>query len=166
LVNIWVFADLRGIPALGNAAIDMLHERVLTGRGLSTEMIKSLFEETAAGSKLRSYVVNLHKANVSLDSVISYSNSYTPEFLCDVLPAIQADGIRWMHTVDFLHDVLPSLTRKTPDDHMDRSKMMKLNRCQWHDHSGPGGRWRCIYCRQESVSAVDLLNGMKIDGMD
>ncbi|KAF2033204.1 hypothetical protein EK21DRAFT_86628 [Setomelanomma holmii] len=28
LVEVWSFADMRGIPALGNAAIDMLHEQI------------------------------------------------------------------------------------------------------------------------------------------
>ncbi|KAF9691995.1 hypothetical protein EKO04_009994 [Ascochyta lentis] len=118
LVDIWIFADFHGIPALGNSAIEMMHERIVAEWTLPCHIIKHAYRNTLAGSKLRGYLVELYKMSAELDAVTAKPSSYTEEFLCDVLPALARRERRL------------------------RGSVTSVDRCQWHDHSGPGGKLR------------------------
>jgi hypothetical protein len=124
--KIWVFADFRGIPALGNAAIDMLHERIAV-MWLSPEIaIKYVYENTIKGSKLRDILVFFYTNVLSLNEVLQTN----PE----------------LFTVDFTLELLPIFTNRYKEyighASMPQNLWTRLNRCRWHDHSGPGGKRR------------------------
>jgi hypothetical protein len=125
LCKIWIFADMRGIPSLGNSAIDMLHERMCTWSGTyNHELLKYTYENTTPGSDLRKYLV---LAFTKLAGYDKFKEETTPENV----------------TVEFLLDAMPVLVRQGERFRgIGREAWTELDRCEWHDHSGPGGKWR------------------------
>jgi hypothetical protein len=124
LMEIWVFADMRGIPALGNAAIDMLHERFVAGWRAAGKELKDVYDMTTANSGLRRYIVDMYTMTHSLDSFMKKMDA-------DVAP------------VEFLLEVLPRFVSKGPKGKgIGRTAWTRYDRCTWHDHSGPGGQLR------------------------
>jgi hypothetical protein len=125
LCKIWVFSDMRGVPAMGNAAINMLHERVAASwRIQSGDCIKYSYRNTSEGSHLRKFFVDLHTKLASYDEFQHCAQRLTvvPEFLLDTMPILVCQG-------EFYEG-------------MPRDKWTALDRCEWHDHSGPGGQMR------------------------
>jgi hypothetical protein len=42
-----------------------------------------------------------------------------------------------------LYDAIPKLVSKGDDERvMSKQEWKEIDRCQWHDHSGPGGKLR------------------------
>lgn len=123
LCDIWLFADFRGIPSLGNSAIDLLHERFAVKWRTVSPAIKHIYDRTLPGSKLRSFISEWYGLAYSLDE-------FTKQSIMDD------------QTVEFLHDVYPMLLGGGAVQHMSRTQMTSMDRCRWHDHSGPGGRLR------------------------
>ncbi|KAH6642946.1 hypothetical protein C7974DRAFT_469178 [Boeremia exigua] len=121
LLDVWVFADFRGIPALGNAAIDMLHEKIMAKSAVHANIVKMTYEKTAVGSRFRAYLIHLYKYTAMLSDMVAHPNLYTAEFLCEVLPF---------------------LSHRTDVEFRGIAGLLKVDRCQWHDHSGPGGKLR------------------------
>lgn len=123
LCKIWVFADFRGIPALGNCAIDLLHEYSSSVWTVPLDCVPYVYSNTQINSKLRSWFIHWTTLGMTLET-------------------FQATDYKW-HTVAFLHDVMPKLTREGDiGTRMGRARMTAWDRCQWHDHSGPGGQLR------------------------
>jgi len=121
LYDLWVFADLRGIPNLGISVLDMLHER-LTSAWVLPAAIQHVWDNTMAESKLRAFIVDWYSMTTKSSEALKNYMSMDP-------------------TVDFLHAVYPRLAQQ---GHRQRSRaeMIKVDRCRWHDHSGPGGKLR------------------------
>jgi hypothetical protein len=120
--KIWVFADYHGVPALGNSAIDMLHERGVAEWVTPDNCVTYVYGNTTVGSKLRAYVVDEFILTMELADIQSANQSF--------------------YTVAFLFDVLPAMARANEETWLSREKMTKIDRCRWHDHSGPGGQIR------------------------
>lgn len=120
LYDLWVFADLRGIPSLGNSVLDMIHERC-TSSWVSPTAIQHVWDNTMEESKLRALIVDWYSMTTkSLEDLKNYTTN---------------------PTVDFLHAVYPRLARQGYRP-LSRAGMTKVDRCRWHDHSGPGGKLR------------------------
>ena len=121
LYDLWVFADLRGIPNLGISVLDMLHER-LTSAWVLPAAIQHVWDNTMAESKLRAFIVDWYSMTTKSSEALKNYMSMDP-------------------TVDFLHAVYPRLAQQ---GHRQRSRaeMIKVDRCRWHDYSGPGGKLR------------------------
>lgn len=129
LSEIWLFADCRGIPQLGNSAIDMLHERYVATWRVPT-IVKYVYDNTTEASKLHAYLIESTIWTKDLDSLGKWLN--------------------WeQQTVEYLHDVMPKIARRDPKDRLNRKSATPMDRCKWHDHSGPGGRLRLEH-RQSS----------------
>lgn len=124
LCKIWVFADFRGIPGLGNAAINMLHERIAGIWQRPNDIIRYIYENTTKESKLRDFILHFYTRAVGAQRI----SSSNPEHF----------------TIDFTLDVLAIFTTemKFGKSVLTRTEWTKTNRCQWHDHSGPGGKLR------------------------
>jgi hypothetical protein len=123
LCKIWVFADMRGVPGLGNAAIDMLHEAVAASWSTPGQLTSMVYKATSAGCGLRKF----------LDAFTRTKN------LSGFLDHTQRVGC----PADFLYDAIPILVRRGEDTRvMSIEAWTELDRCQWHDHSGPGGKLR------------------------
>ncbi|EAT81163.2 hypothetical protein HBI56_105130 [Parastagonospora nodorum] len=122
LSKIWVFADFHIIPALGNAAIDALHEHQALLWVTPSPVIKYVYEHTKPDSLLRRYLQDAFTKTMTLESVMSRDKEE--------------------HTVEFLHDILLVIARRKKGEKLERMQWAKLDRCKWHDHSGPGGRLR------------------------
>jgi hypothetical protein len=118
-----VFADLRGVPDLGNATIDMPRKRYCTE--WNSEMdITFVYDNTSAGSHLRKYTVDRYTLTVPYSK---FKKSFT------------ADDV----TIDFLLDAMPLVVQRGVCPFMSsRQGSLVLDRCQWQDHSGPGGKLR------------------------
>jgi hypothetical protein len=125
LCKIWVFADMRGIPALGNSAIDMLHELVCSKwTNYPHELLKYTYQNTTSGSKLRKYLVS---SFTKLRGYGIFMEEMTEERV----------------TIEFLLDAIPVLVRQgNRSQGIGKEEWSKLDRCEWHDHSGPGGKLR------------------------
>lgn len=124
LCKVWVFADFRGIPELGNRAIDMLHERFVAEWKTAGHCVRYVYDNTITGSKMRNFLIYWVTMTKDLEDFRSQAQ----------------DGRHY--TADFLFDVLPPMARRRPQDRVSRECITKHNRCQWHDHSGPGGKLR------------------------
>lgn len=122
LYQTWVFADMRGIPALKNAAIDMLHERSCASWRMSDKNIIYCYKNTVRGSKLRKYIVGLSTQMQSYGDFqkLMATLDLPTDFLVDAIPILMAQG----------------------EGHksIGREAWIAIDRCQWHDHSGPGGK--------------------------
>jgi hypothetical protein len=122
---LWIFADKRGIPALGKAAIDMLHERISAEwRLYGQDGILHTYENTTSKSNLPEYIVDAYTEGYSYGNFMKHmtADKVNVEFLLDAIPALANQGVGYT-----------CITRE------DRTK---LDRCQWHDHSEPGGKLR------------------------
>jgi hypothetical protein len=123
LCKIWVFADFRGIPALGNAAINMLHERIVATWINPSSLIKYVYGNTTKGSKLREFLLHFFTRSVGVDRILETNpEHFTVEYTLEVLAIVAKSKFGW--------------------GLMMRDEWTKINRCQWHDHSGPGGQIR------------------------
>lgn len=131
LCEIWAFADFRGIPALANAAIDMLHEASVAKWQPLAGAVEYVYSNTLEDSKLRAFVVQYSIATETWKSLGNWSGS---------------------QTVGFLHDVMPKIAERKEGEQHYRDKATRMDRCQWHDHSGPGGRLRLQYQSLRSLS--------------
>jgi len=123
LCKIWVFADFRGIPALGNAAMNMLHERIAATWVIPSSLIKYVYGNTTKGSKLREFLLYFFTRSVGVDRILELN----PEHL----------------TVEYTLEILAIVAKtKYSRGLMMPEEWTKIDRCQWHDHSGPGGKIR------------------------
>jgi hypothetical protein len=123
LFRTWAFADMRGIPDLGNAVVDMLHESsVAEWTALGQKKIQWVFENTMPGSELRQYVVDLTAKTGNYETFQARIDAeVTPlKFLILAMPQLVRNGVQHKG--------------------IGRPAWTKMNRCQWHDHSGPGGK--------------------------
>lgn len=121
LCKLWVFAGFRGIPSLGIAVIDMLHKRFSALWCMPDSAIRYIYKHTTPEANLRVYLKFIYARTKSLER---FQNS------------------KPRHTVNFLHNVLPTIATNVRDQRVTRSQWARVDRCQWHDHSGPGGRLR------------------------
>ena len=122
LCQIWIFADMRGIPALKNVAVDMIHWKVgLPGRHLPAS-IDYVYENTTEGSLLRKLLVEAYAWNVSFVWFLAFDRS--------------------LLTIDFVMDLMPFFITRGRDDVPREDEWKVIHRCRWHDHSGPGGSLR------------------------
>ena len=119
----WIFADCYGIPMLGNTVIDTFHERLAGSNGLPVDM-EYLYANTEPDSKLRKFVLAWFELTTNFSDLAAYSSRIKPtvEFLSDVYPLMGARP--WAERPKDLDDVM----------------LTSVNRCRWHDHSGPVGR--------------------------
>ncbi|KAH5228421.1 hypothetical protein HBI62_086390 [Parastagonospora nodorum] len=125
LCKIWVFGDMRGVPGLCNAAIDMLHERTSAKWKSGVFHVPWAYAKTASGASLRRFMV---------DTCTFLKGSSFWQRLGDESKAIP---------VQFVLDALPALiSRGQTAEPIKRAAWTVLDRCQWHDHSGPGGKLR------------------------
>lgn len=125
LIWVWIFADMRGTPGLGNAAIDMYHERLASEWKTCLEDTEYIFDHTQKGSALRKFVVDAH----------TLTKLHT-KFINEVSQRDPANG-------EFLLDAIPILVKRGQSaKNINRKAWTELDRCQWHDHSGPGGKLR------------------------
>ena len=119
----WIFSDRCGIPMLGNTVIDTLHERLAGSNGLPVNM-EYLYANTEPESKLRKFVLAWFELTTDFSDLAAYSSRIKP-------------------TVAFLSDVYPLMGARPwaerPED-LDNVMLTSVNRCRWHDHSGPVGR--------------------------
>jgi hypothetical protein len=127
LCQIWVFGDARGVPALKNAAIDMLHEclTVIWHTGPFKPTIKYIYRNTTDRSHLRKFLIDMH--------------AWTRSFEC--FSKIN----RTVFTIDFVMEVMPIFIQRAQTGEpkiFTQKSWTKVDRCQWHDHSGPGGKLR------------------------
>ena len=121
LCMLWVFSDCRGIPELGNAVIDSLHERSIanwTSPHVST--IQYFCDNSVAGCALRKFFLHFYIA-----TKIEPSGRYEkiPEFCSDL-----EERRKELATT--------GMARQS------KKAILRLDRCQWHDHSGRGGKMR------------------------
>ncbi|KAF3002614.1 hypothetical protein E8E13_008788 [Curvularia kusanoi] len=124
LIDLWIFADYHGIPALGNSAIDMLHERaVAQWPSVADGVAQYIYNHTRWDSNLR-------------DFISDWTSMTTPDTY--TFRTLSLD--RSKDPAEFLHDVYPKIcVRFSPAS---RRAAQTEDRCRWHDHSGPGGRLR------------------------
>lgn len=99
----------------------MMHERVTTLVIFPAIIIKYAYNNIAAGSNLRTYFDEVFKRNLWLEQIIPSPMNQTQEFLCDILPFV---------------------ARRSGTDCYNSDQVRRFDRCQWHDHSGPGGKLR------------------------
>lgn len=125
LVRVWIFADERGIPGLDNAAIDMMHELVSATWQYSQKVaFEVVYDETMPGYLLGKFFIDMHTQVLLYEQ---FRTHLTPEY----------------GGAEFILEALPILVRNG-ESHIScgRKKWTKVDRCQWDDHSGPGGKLR------------------------
>ncbi|KAF2493989.1 hypothetical protein BU16DRAFT_562943 [Lophium mytilinum] len=127
LCKIFVFGDMRGIPALKNAAIDLLHSSICIKWKFPKTQVRFIYENTMEGSLLRKFIVDMAVLIASCETFLSFDKdgtNFTTEFLMDVIKALNDQGGKWLV--------------------IGRDAFAVIDRCQYHDHSGPGGKLRNV----------------------
>ncbi|KAF3040585.1 hypothetical protein E8E11_005311 [Didymella keratinophila] len=120
LCMLWVFWDCRGIPELGNAVIHSLHKRFTATWTLpDVSTTQYIYENTVAGCTLRKLILQFF---VATKTKRKEKHEKIPEFCSDLGECEKRSAATWV-------------TRKA---------LMRWDRCQWHDHSGPGGKLRLV----------------------
>ncbi|OAK97648.1 hypothetical protein IQ06DRAFT_350388 [Phaeosphaeriaceae sp. SRC1lsM3a] len=116
---------MRGIPGLYNAAIDMLHEKVAARWVSPNLVVGSTYRRMTSGAALRKYLVDACTLTKDWET-------FRQTFQDDVAN----------HVAEFLLDAMTNFAAGDLRQQCDRTAWTKLDRCQWHDHSGPGGKLR------------------------
>lgn len=88
LADIWPFADIRGMPTLGHAAVGIMHERAVSNRTLPHHIIKSVFIKIADGSELRQHLQSLYLSKANVDQIAFKPERLPSEFLFKVLAGL------------------------------------------------------------------------------
>jgi hypothetical protein len=103
----------------------MLHERTVVRWTLFSKSIKHVYENTEENSMLRKFCVHVFAHLCPLSKMVSastrsqFAHHYSPDFIWDLLKVHDCEG--------------PQVSRKA---------YAETDRCQWHNHSGPGGKLR------------------------
>lgn len=121
-VEVAFFADMHGIPALGNCAIDMYHEHLAADWKIAVNHVNDAYENTTKGSPICKVLV---------------SSTVRCMVLTTFLAAMERDNV----CAEFLLEALPLIPKRGENaGFIGCAAWTKMNRCQWHDHSGPRGR--------------------------
>lgn len=124
LCGVWIIGDMRGIPVFCNAAIDMLHEKVSAAWTSLHVIARTAYDNTTSGATLRKFLVD---ACMLISSYADFERNFQDGYF----------------TTEFLLDAVPNIVAgRFERANLDRAAWTKINRCQWHDHSGPGGKLR------------------------
>jgi hypothetical protein len=119
LCHIWDFARYYGIPALGNAAIDTYHEIVSASWGCNPQFISITYAYSKPQTKFRSFLVDAIARTHGIEECIFFKKTgrISPELMHEVMPIV--------------------LDVKKNGRVLSRDEWTKVDRCRWHDHSGP-----------------------------
>lgn len=89
LCKIWVLGEKRGVPALKNAAIDVLHQRFADSCQTNAALLPYVYENTLAGSTLRKFYVTMYTRSKNIpkfvQSLRSTKEDVPQEFLWECL---------------------------------------------------------------------------------
>ena len=139
LVQVWIFGDKRGVPALQNKTIDLLHRSVLQAWSWDSQANNILiYNETVAQSKLRQFIVEHYSRVGDLTTMIA-DDLYTEGFLCDI--------IRRMHAL-----------RKEQNNHQYKQLWRDLDLCRFHVHYGMDCKGQEIEARGDGTDVVVLTD--------
>ncbi|KAF2493988.1 hypothetical protein BU16DRAFT_619183 [Lophium mytilinum] len=125
ICKVFVFADMKIIPELKNKAVDVLHLVTCTNWTFLNHQAHYIYSNTIDGSPLRKVITDFAAKSLGCESFIKFSRGgalYPTAFCLDVIAAIHSQGGKW--------------------DHIGREGWAKIDRCLYHDHSGPGGKLR------------------------
>lgn len=90
LVDVWVFADMRGIPALGNANIDMFHKSFAATWAVCFKIIEKVYEDSGEQSCLnRFFVASYNRSRgvqYCLASLRKYKSFVVVDYLLHIVP--------------------------------------------------------------------------------
>jgi hypothetical protein len=82
---LYIFADARGIPELCNRAVDVLLQKSVNERIFPTHCLTYVYDNTLAGSNLRSTIVDLAVSCCSFGSLENNEERFPKQFLIDVI---------------------------------------------------------------------------------
>ncbi|KAF2112096.1 hypothetical protein BDV96DRAFT_602551 [Lophiotrema nucula] len=92
--EIWVFADAKGMPLVGNAAIDYLFAKASQNvYSFPYELISYVYANTMVGSSLRRFLVELALSRTSFETVKMWKSGINNDFLLDLLSAASEKNI-------------------------------------------------------------------------
>ena len=87
LLELYVFGDKYGIPSLRNTVVSDLTCKAMKGKKATAEMVKYVYDNTSAGSKLRMLLVDMEIGSVDIVTFYKkHQERYEecPEFLTDI----------------------------------------------------------------------------------
>ncbi|KAI9709181.1 MAG: hypothetical protein M1812_007766 [Candelaria pacifica] len=117
LISLWVLADKRGVPALGNLCIDLLVAKC-PDKAVMFDSVKYIYRNTVPGAALRRLLVDLWAWRLKVSHLDPDPDHFPPAFLMDLLLA---------------KDKLPKVLCRTDAPYT-------KNICQYHDHTDERGR--------------------------
>ncbi|KAF2276942.1 uncharacterized protein EI97DRAFT_457689 [Westerdykella ornata] len=121
ICKLYVFSDARGIPELGNAAIDLLFQKTASDWIFPAEDIGYIYRNTRSASGLRKFIQD---DSVCIDWAESMEEGekYPPaEFFADILARVSQGTL-----------VIPSFERRPTDEEHIENLRKKL--CEYHEH--------------------------------
>ncbi|KAI9695340.1 MAG: hypothetical protein M1820_008692 [Bogoriella megaspora] len=118
LFKIYFFADMKGMPALKNAAVDAVFTKYLQNLEYPARSVPLVYENTSQDCTLRRVLVDLAVRNYGCQRLIQeHRTNLVNDFLVECIMAMRALRGRL--------DVQP------------KGWIESVNRCQYHDHSDP-----------------------------
>lgn len=123
LLKIYLFGDMRGIPGLRNAVVDLLFQKNCQDWVLPTRDLKYLFDNTREGDVLRKLFVDIAAETYTWSDLKHYGDKFPKDFLIDALLVLHA------------REVGPGWRSGWTKDQWMQTK--KLEICEnYHDHPG------------------------------
>ncbi|KAJ9646466.1 hypothetical protein H2199_002515 [Coniosporium tulheliwenetii] len=111
LCSIFVFGDARGIPALRNAAIDGLMDKISDEWKLFTGQVKFIYQNTPKKSLLRKLAVDMVVKTYPVDQL--KESECNLEYMMELAIALESAGKRRL---------------------LSQEEWRKMNNCDYHDH--------------------------------
>jgi hypothetical protein len=96
LIEIWIFADIRGVSGLGNATIDMYHERIAANScTYCHRSVDFVYENTLKSAKLRNLVAYSITMTNNYETFMEWmadKEKPNAEFLLESTPMLMETG--------------------------------------------------------------------------
>jgi hypothetical protein len=87
IIEVYVFADKRGVPELGNAALDLLAQKSMQAFRFPKFALHYVWDNTPEKSNLRKFLVDFATENYDWTGIENDRSVYPLDFLIDVLAA-------------------------------------------------------------------------------
>lgn len=82
--RVYVFSDARGIPALGNASINLIFQKSFQDWKCPTDHLQYVYENTLPGSRLREFIVDDALECYNFTKLAEEPELFTKDFLVEV----------------------------------------------------------------------------------
>lgn len=112
IINVWVYADFRGIPGLCNTALDLMYQKMCQVKVAWPGLIDIVYADTMEGSSIRMLYVDMYIVSTTVETEKPGAGFFPNQFLLDVIYRMSTEGTRRGHLVGKLEEMSDDICRK------------------------------------------------------